>query len=433
MIDGKEILSRLGKLRDVTCSKDIAQLTYAMFPGTHCPLMGAAMAVRGIQDAVLLVVGTDECAYYTKHMTIHSDDFGGLQGRCVSAVLDTRDVTFGCKAKLDQAVAELVAEYSPKAVFIVTTCVVEIIGDDADAFADSYSEQYGIPFMAVHTEHFKCENHLPGLERTITACLGLMEDRPKTDTVNLLGQRMGSFETTELARVLREAGVGIGMQLPCGCTVEDIRNAASARVNIVVNAIALPLAEKMQERFGIPYVFFDKFTDPDRIYATYRRLFEALALPLPAALETLYEQAKAAAESAKPALQGVRYIYGNTPFDCLEFNQFMVSLGMIPQIIQTVSVEPERDKLYFTDILAKSDPYVTKTANIAPLQSVYDILRPDLYLGHEYPARLRKKGIAMVRSDKASSMLGFEITGFIAGELARAANESREYQKEVRA
>ena len=121
MIDGKEILSRLGKLRDVTCSKDIAQLTYAMFPGTHCPLMGAAMAVRGIQDAVLLVVGTDECAYYTKHMTIHSDDFGGLQGRCVSAVLDTRDVTFGCKAKLDQAVAELVAEYSPKAVFIVTT------------------------------------------------------------------------------------------------------------------------------------------------------------------------------------------------------------------------------------------------------------------------------------------------------------------------
>ena len=90
----------------------------------------------------------------------------------------------------------------------------------------------------------------------------------KTGTVNLLGQRMGSFETTELARVLREAGVGIGMQLPCGCTVEDIRNAASARVNIVVNAIALPLAEKMQERFGTPYVFFDKSTDPDRIYAT---------------------------------------------------------------------------------------------------------------------------------------------------------------------
>ena len=80
MIDGNEILSQLKKLRDITTSKDIRQLTYAMFPGTHCPLMGAAMAVRGIKDAVLLVVGTDECAYYTKHMTLHSDEFGGLGG-----------------------------------------------------------------------------------------------------------------------------------------------------------------------------------------------------------------------------------------------------------------------------------------------------------------------------------------------------------------
>ena len=90
-------------------------------PRHPLPADGGGDGRPGIQDAVLLVVGTDECAYYTKHMTIHSDDFGGLQGRCVSAVLDTRDVTFGCKAKLDEAVAELVAEYSPKAVFIVTT------------------------------------------------------------------------------------------------------------------------------------------------------------------------------------------------------------------------------------------------------------------------------------------------------------------------
>ncbi len=431
MIDGHEILSQLGKLRDVTGSKDIRPLSWALFPGTHCPLMGAAMAVRGIRDAVLLVVGTDECAYYTKHMTIHSDDFGGLHGRCVSAVLDTRDVTFGCKAKLDAAVEELVAEYRPEAVFIVTTCVVEVIGDDVDAFAEGYTARYGLPFLAVHTEHFKCENHLPGLERTITACFGLMEAGPRGGTVNLLGQRMGDFSATELYRVLTGAGVKVGMQLPCGCTVADIRGAAAARANIVVNPIALPLAEKMKERFGTPYVLFDKYTSPVRIRKAYAELFAALGLPLPEELDALYREAAEAAEAAKPALQGVRYIYGNTPFDCLEFNQFMVSLGMVPQLIQTVSVEPERDRAYLADILAGSDPYVTKTANIAPLQPVYDILRPDLYLGHEFAARLRKKGIAMVRSDRASSMLGFEVTVFITEELARAAAEARDYRKEV--
>ena len=223
------------------------------------------------------------------------------------------------------------------------------------------------------------------------------------------------------------------MQLPCGCTVEDIRNAASARVNIVVNAIALPLAEKMQERFGIPYVFFNKFTDPDRIYAAYRRLFEALALPLPAALETLYQQAKAAAEASKPALQGITYIYGNTPFDCLEFNQFMVSLGMLPQIIQTVSVEPERDKLYPHRYPREIRPLRHQNRQHCPAP-----------IGLRYPPpeplprpRVRRpppeEGDRDGPQRQSSSMLGFEITGFIAGELARAANESREYQKEVRA
>ena len=72
-MDRKELLSRLKTLSRIEDpKKDIHGLTYAQFPGTHCPLMGAAMAVRGIRDAVMMIVGTDECAYYTKHMTIHS-------------------------------------------------------------------------------------------------------------------------------------------------------------------------------------------------------------------------------------------------------------------------------------------------------------------------------------------------------------------------
>ena len=434
MMDGNEILSRLGKLREVNSSKDIQQLTAAMFPGTHCPLMGAAMAVRGIRDAVLLVVGTDECAYYTKHMTLHSEEFGGLGGRCVSAVLDTRDVTFGCKAMLDEAVKELVEEYSPRAVFVVSTCVVEVIGDDTDSMSEAYTKEYGIPFLPVHTEHFKCENHLPGLERTISACFSLMKPCPegtKPHGVNLLGQRAGIFEQTELYQILHADGVEVVMELPCGCTVDEIVKAPQAKANIVVNPIALPLAEKMKEEFGTPYVLFDKFTDPERIQKTYQELFQALELPYPQKLVELYEGSKKKAQDASHHLKGVTYIYGNTPFDCLEFNNFMVNLGMIPQIIQTVSVEPERDKGYLTDILSHSDPYVTKTANIAPLQYVYDVLHPNLYLGHEYAARLRKKGIAMVHSDRASSMLGFEITDFITEELVRAAQEAKGLTGEV--
>lgn len=429
-MDGNQLLEKLGKLGDITSMKEVAPLTDAMFPGAHCPLMGAAMTVRGIRDALILIIGTDECAYYTKHMTIHSEEFGGMMGRCVSVVLDTRDVTFGCKKKLEAAMKELMEEYKPKAVFLVTTCVVEVIGDDADAFADELSEQYQIPVLPVHTEHFKCDNHMPGLERAITVCLELMKEQPKKESVNLLGQRMGNFETTELSRMLREHGISVGMQLPCGCTVEEIEKAPEAKLNIVVHNIALPLAKKMQEKFGTPYVFFNKFTDPDHIYDAYKTLFSHLGQPLPEEIESLYQEAKKAKEAARRDLEGITYIYGNTPFDCMEFNELMVEEGMIPQVIQISSFDEEIDGPVAKRIAESADPYVAKSANIAPMQYIYDVLHPNLYLGHEFAQRLRKKKIAMVHSDKASGMLGFEVTSYILEELKRAADEARELAKE---
>lgn len=430
-MNGNELVSRMKRLGEVKSIKDVTQLSSAIFPGPHCPLMGAMMAVRGIKDSILLVVGTDECTYYTKNTTISNTAFGGLDGRCLSVVLDQHDVTFGCKEKLYRAFEELVEEYRPKAVFVVTTCVVEVIGDDVDSMSEELQTLYGIPVMPVHTEHFKTENHLPGVQDTITACFAMMEARPVENRVNIIGQRMGDFTTTELYRMLQKADVPLGMKLPSGTTVEEIRAAAAARVNLVVHPIGLPLAKKMKEAFGTPYVLFDKYIDPDRIYRLYRELFSYLALPVPAEVEDLYNQAKSAVDEAMGRLDGITYIYGNTPVECFELNAFMVRMGMRPLLIQTSSLpDPGDEKLQA--ILEKWNPYVTKTANIAPLQYVYDVLKPNLYLGHEYADRLKKKGIEIAHMDLVSPMLGLETTITGVAELLRASEEARALRAEGR-
>ncbi len=427
-MDGNKIVRRMKHLTEVKNIKDVTPLSSAIFPGPHCPLMGAMMAVKGIKDSILLVVGTDECTYYTKNTTISSSAFGGLDGRCLSVVLDQHDVTFGCRDKLYDAFSQLMDEYKPKAVFIVTTCVVEITGDDIDSMSEELEDMYRIPVMAVHTEHFKTENHLPGIQNTITACFSLMEQKPKRKTVNVIGQRMGDFSTTELYRMLKAADVLIGMKLPGGTTVDEIKEAASAQVNIVVHPIGLPLAVRMEKAFGTPYVLFDKYIDPDRIYKLYCQLFDHLGVPLPESVDRLYEEAVQAVAQAGPELEGITYIYGNTPVDCFELNAFMTKLGMEPLLIQT-NVIPEREDENLSAILEKYDPYVTKTANIAPLQYVYDVLKPNLYLGHEYGDRLRAKGIEIAHMDLVSPMLGMEtaITGV--GELVRASRSARALEK----
>ena len=172
---GEIILNKLNRLSQVETLKDVKPLTSTIYPGTHCPLFGAAMTLRMIKDVVALVIGTEECTYYTKSLSLVYNEFGGLDGRCLSVVVDKHDVTFGCKAKLEEASKEVVEEYEPSAVFLITTCVLEITGDDIDSIAQGLSAKYGIPFLTVHTDHFRCDGHASGIQNVLSACVDIME------------------------------------------------------------------------------------------------------------------------------------------------------------------------------------------------------------------------------------------------------------------
>ena len=428
-MDGNELLGRLNRLSRVQTIKDIPQLTTALFPGTHCPLMGAAMIAGGIKDCLLVIVGTDECSYYTKSLTL-SDRYGGINGRCVSVVLNSHDVTFGSAESMHKAFKEIVAEYRPKCVMLVTTCVIEVIGDDYDAIAEELTKQYSIPVMAVHTEHFKCEDHFLGFERAITACQSIMQPQECDGSVNVLGQRFGDFADTELYALLTKSGVKIGVQLPSGCTSDDIRRAPAAKINIVVNDIALPLAQAMQEQYNIPYVYFNRFAAPEKILQAYQHLFAYLELSLPAEVNAKFDECKALEQEILPVVQGVPYIFGNTQYDCFELNSYLCRLGMVPQLIQSNKLRQEHFE-YIKGILATTDPYVCKAANIAPLQYVYDILHPWIYIGHEFGERLRRKGIAQLHSDPAGKMLGFECNTFLLKILQQAVADAKVFRKEA--
>ena len=65
-LNGEKMLQSLKHLSQVDKMKQVEPMSYALFPGYHCPLMGAMLTIRAIKDSVMLVLGPDECAYYTK-------------------------------------------------------------------------------------------------------------------------------------------------------------------------------------------------------------------------------------------------------------------------------------------------------------------------------------------------------------------------------
>lgn len=418
----ERIGSRLHRLSEVSMMKQVEPLSYALFPGYHCPLMGAMLTIGKIRDAVMLVIGPDECTYYTKMATSDGGRMASEGCQIVSVVLDQHDVTFGCKESITEAFQELSEEYHPQCVFMVTTCVPEVTGDDVESMAEVFRREYGFPVLVVHAENFKTDDHMPGIEHTMTGCLGLMEPKPCNDSVNILGLRLGDFSKTEVCRILKESDVPIGMSLPGNCSVADIQNAAAAKVNLVVHPVGLPLAKAMHEKFGIPYVDFERFSAPDRIMRAYEQLFALLRKPLPEQLHSLYEAAVQRSEAAAPVLKGLTYFSGNTALCNFELHAFLTELGMEPVLLQISDLE-DIDRRWRDMILAHCDPYVTRAANMGALGYMYPILKPDMNIGAGTGPEMRAVGTVMVRMMNAYNMLGFEVNQMVIAAMLKAAAE----------
>ena len=106
---------------------------------------------------------------------------------------------------------------------------------------------------------------------------------------------------------------------------------------------------------------------------------------------------------------------------------------MTPLLVQTKEI-PEEQQCYIEQIKnAGYDPYITKSANITPLQPLYDILKPTFYIGHENPMNLIKKGITQLTLDKAAKKLGFELTEEVVSVFVNAASAPNQIPESMRA
>lgn len=124
-----------------------------------------------------------------------------------SAVLEQHDITFGCEEDLREIILKIDREEKPKALMIITTCVVELIGEDVSSILHSLRDEVNTKLLIVKTEHFKCNSHIDGMEKAYAGLASLMEQKPKKEnTVNILGFKYDGVEETELYQLLNDHG-----------------------------------------------------------------------------------------------------------------------------------------------------------------------------------------------------------------------------------
>ncbi|MBS1182987.1 MAG: nifE [Proteobacteria bacterium] len=206
-----------------------------------CAFDGAKIVLQPVTDVAHLVHGPLACegnSWDNRHSASSGSD---LWRRSFTTDLSELDIVMGTgEKKLFKAIRTIVERHDPPAVFVYSTCVTALIGDDMAAVCKRASERFGRPVVPVEAPGFAGSKSLG--------------NKLAGQTVNILGEYNLVGEFWFVKPLLEDLGIRLRAVIPGDARYHDIATAHRAKANMIVCSSALiNLARGMQERWGIPY------------------------------------------------------------------------------------------------------------------------------------------------------------------------------------
>lgn len=224
-----------------------------------CAFDGASIALVPITDAAHLVHGPIACAgnSWNSRGSLSSGPTTYQFG--FTTDLSENDIIFGGEKRLYQAIQEVQNRYHPAAIFVYSTCVTALIGDDLDAVCTAATQKVGTPVIPVHAPGFvgskNLGNRLAG-EALLDHVIGSAEPPETTPyDINLLGEYNVAGELWNVLPLLERVGIRVLAKVTGDARYQDVCYAHRAKLNVLICSKALVnVARKMEERYDIPYI-----------------------------------------------------------------------------------------------------------------------------------------------------------------------------------
>lgn len=238
------------------------RLCEAATPFSQASMCAEHIAVTNatiIRDTVVIQHSPIGCAASQSFTARYARDLAERRGwrpedpKSVCSNLGEEDMVFGGAARLEAAVRDAVARYSPRAVFIAASCATGVIGDDIDGVAHRLEDELGIPIVTLHCEGFKSKHWSSGwdvIEHGILKKL-VPRDPPRRqpDLVNVIHLGGPDVFTPLLAPLGLRANLVMG-----GNTLERLAELSEAAATITMCFVLSYLATGLEQEFGIPEI-----------------------------------------------------------------------------------------------------------------------------------------------------------------------------------
>lgn len=234
-------------------------------PRYTCALGGALATLRAIPRAIPVIHASAGCGQnlYVAISAGGGNLGGGYCGgySLPSSNVVENDVVFGGEDRLREQIQTTLEVMDGDLYIVLTGCMVEMIGDDIEAVVSEFAEE-GKQVIAVPTPSFR-GNSYTGYELLLNGLIKKYISRQKEkkpNKVNIFGivPAMDVFwegNLREIKRLVNRLGIEANTFFGEDETLEDIKNAGDASLNIVLSRIyGVQTAQLFEELHDIPYI-----------------------------------------------------------------------------------------------------------------------------------------------------------------------------------
>lgn len=224
-----------------------------------CAFDGAMIALVPITDVAHLVHGPIACAGNSWGSRGSLSSGSHLYKMGFTTDLSENDIIFGGEKRLYKAILEVQERYQPAAVFVYSTCVTALIGDDLDSVCEAAAKKIGTPVIPVNSPGFIGSKNLGnrvGGESLLEYVIGTAEPEFTTPyDINLIGEYNIAGELWDVMPLFEKLGIRVLAKMTGDARYQEICYAHRAKLNVTICSKALiNIARKMEERYGIPYI-----------------------------------------------------------------------------------------------------------------------------------------------------------------------------------
>ncbi|MDD5930531.1 MAG: nitrogenase component 1 [Spirochaetales bacterium] len=358
--------------------------------------------------------------------------------------LNEKDTVFGATKDLEAIIRHTYEAYKPDAIFVSTSCVSGVTGEDVDGVASDLDKELPIPVIPVHCEGFKSRIWASGFDISDHAVLqGIVQPpKQKRRTINI--KNFYESARPQITKIFNEVFDAEPQFLYCNSTIEELSHLSEALATVCIcGTLGTYLGNALEEKYGVPYVRTINHSGITGFETWLRGIGDAIGKRAEA--EAYIEKQRAIylpqIEEVTKQLKGLKAVIGMGPGFTYEIARVLQEFGMTVEYALAWHYDYKYDNGKVPPALEHLLEHSPKDMKVAVAdQQNYEVLnilnhyQPDVYFSRHPGTTVWaiKQGFAAVFVADEYTVFGYEGTLSFA-KLIRDTVTNRSFEKNLAA